>query len=80
MEFIPLISIALEALIATMALTAAFRGRPYLGGLALTFGIYVYYDLARHFAWERSETTLAIAFLVATISAFVSIMSIIRKA
>lgn len=78
MDVIPLISITLEAIIALVALYAAIKGRRYMVGLAVTFGIYVYYDLARLYAWETSEQVLQIMFLIATITAFVSVISMVR--
>ena len=42
-----IVSIILEAAITAIAILAARDGRPYLYGLAVTFGIYVLYDLAR---------------------------------
>ena len=41
------ISIVLEAPVAIVAVLAARKGKPYLYGLAFTFGAYVLYDLAR---------------------------------
>lgn len=75
---IPLLSIALETIIALLALVAALRGRPYMAGFAVTFGIYVYYDLARHYAWEANEQMLSLMFLVATLAALASVISIVR--
>ncbi len=79
MTIIPIVSIALEAVIAIVALYSAMRGRSYMAGLAVTFGIYVYYDLARHYAWATAEQTLQLMFLVATVAAFWSVMSIVRN-
>ena len=78
MSFLPLISIALEVLIALMALLIAVRGRAYMLGFALTFGVYVYYDLARYYSWEVAENLLSAAFFVATLSALVSMVGIYR--
>jgi hypothetical protein len=36
----------------------------YMIGFAITFGIYVYYDLARLYSWEVSESLLSSVFLV----------------
>jgi hypothetical protein len=78
MELIPIISIILEVLIAVLALVTAFRKRPYMIGLAITFGIYVYYDLARYYKWEIAESWLSVVFLIATLSALVSVVGILR--
>ena len=40
-------SIILEAAVAILAILAARKGKPYVYGLAFTFGAYVLYDLAR---------------------------------
>jgi len=79
MELIPLVSIVLEAVIALLALVFAFKGRPYLLGLVVTFGIYVYYDLVRHYGWESPENLLSVAFLIATVTALISVVYIIRN-
>jgi hypothetical protein len=42
-----IVSIALEAAVAVLAVLAARRGKPHIYGLAFTFGAYVLYDLAR---------------------------------
>jgi hypothetical protein len=78
MEMIPVVSIILEALIAVLALVIAFRKRPYMIGLAVTFGIYVYYDMARYYKWEIAESWLSVVFLIATLSALVSMIGILR--
>lgn len=76
MDIIPVVSIILEVIIAVLALVIAFRGRPYMVGLAVTFGIYVYYDLARHYEWAVSESLLSIVFLIATFTALMSLIGI----
>jgi hypothetical protein len=45
-------SIALEVAVAIVTVLAAVKGRPYLYGLALTFAIYVLYDLGRLLGWN----------------------------
>src|SRR4051812_29323700 len=47
-----IVSIALEAAVAILAVLAARRGKPYIYGLAFTFGAYVLYDLARLLHWN----------------------------
>ena len=79
MNIIPIVSIVLEFVIAVLALVAAFRGRAYMVGFAVTFGIYVYYDLARLYAWEVSESLLSSVFLVATVAALLSMIGIVKK-
>jgi len=80
MESINLISIVLEAVIVVFALMIALKKKLAYGwGLALTFLIYVFYDLARMQGWEVSNSIMALSFLVATISATVAIYSIYKK-
>jgi hypothetical protein len=47
-----LVSIVLEAAVAIIAVLAARKGKPYIYGLAFTFGAYVLYDLARLLQWN----------------------------
>ena len=65
------LSILLEVCVAVLFILAA-RGKgtrsPYTY-LAVTFGIYVWYDLARLLSWQVSASTTQIAFFIATISA-----------
>ena len=53
-----LVSIVLEAAIAVIAVLAARQGRPHLYGLALTFAIYVFYDLARFAAMDHRRNAV----------------------
>lgn len=72
-------SIALEAFIAVIFLMIAIRGRAFMFGLALTFAIYVAYDLARQFAWDVSPPFLIVGFFVATVSALYSAVKLYRR-
>lgn len=72
-------SIALEAIIALIFLLIALRGRAFMFGLALTFSIYVVYDLARQFAWDVPQPVLVIGFLVATLSALYTAVKLYRR-
>lgn len=79
MENINFISIILEAVVVIFGLMIAIKKRRGYGeGLALTFLIYVFYDLARLLGWQINDTFLSISFLVANISAVISIYSIYR--
>lgn len=64
-----LLSIVLEAAVAIIAILAARKQRPHLYGFALTFTIYVLYDLARFLSWNVEHGVLSGLFLVATLSA-----------
>jgi hypothetical protein len=74
-----IVSIVLEAAVAVLAALAARRGRPYLYGLAFTFAVYVFYDLARVRAWAIDTTLLSALFLLATISALVAVWGLYRE-
>jgi hypothetical protein len=68
-----IISIILEATVMAVAILAARDGRPYMYGLAFTFGAYVFYDLARLLHWDVEGSLLSGLFLIATASALVSV-------
>lgn len=72
------ISIALEVAVAVIAALAAAKGRPYLYGLALTFAIYVLYDLGRMLGWNVEGGILSLLFLVASASALVAVWGLYR--
>jgi hypothetical protein len=58
------ISIILEAAVAIIAILAARKGKPYIYGLAFTFGAYVLYDLARVLQWDVQGGVLSGLFLL----------------
>jgi hypothetical protein len=68
-----IISIILEATVMAIAVLAARDGRPYMYGLAFTFGAYVFYDLARLLRWDVEGPLLSGLFLIAAASAAVSV-------
>ena len=74
-----LLSIGLEAAIATIAVLAARKQRPHLYGLALTFTIYVFYDLARFLGWNVEHGVLSSLFLVATVSALYAVWALYKE-
>ena len=73
------VSIILEAVVAVIAVLAALQGRPYMYGLAFTFGAYVLYDLARLLQWQVDGLLLSGLFLLATIAALVAVWGIYRE-
>ena len=80
MQNVHLISICLEALIVVLALYFSVKKRRFSGlGFALTFGIYVFYDLAKYYSWQVDAATLNYAFLIATVSALLSIFAVYRR-
>ena len=62
-----------------LAVLAARRGKPYIYGLAFTFGAYVLYDLARLLHWNVQAGILSWLFLLATISALIAVWGLYRK-
>ena len=56
-----------------IAILAARAGRPYMYGLAFTFGAYVLYDLARFLRLDVEGALLSGLFLLATVSALVAV-------
>ncbi|MFH1284472.1 MAG: hypothetical protein ABIH78_02675 [Candidatus Peregrinibacteria bacterium] len=79
MQTLQIVSIVIEGLIAVIALACAFKKQPYMLGFTITFGIYVYYDLAKLYSWPTSPTILPIIFFIATLAALFSIVAIYRR-
>ena len=80
MAVLHLISILLEAVIVVIALLLAVgRKRLYGYGFALTFAIYVVYDLANQFHFAIAQNLLILVFFVATLSALISIWTLYRS-
>ena len=73
------ISILIEFAIAVLAILAARRGRPYLYGLALTFSIYVIYDLRRLMGATVEGAGFSTLFLLATLGALVAVLGLWRE-
>ena len=74
-----LLSIVLEAADVIIAVLAAQKQRPHLYGLALTFMIYVFYDLARFLGWNVEHGVLSSLFLVATVSALYAVWALYKE-
>jgi hypothetical protein len=74
-----LLSIALEAAIAIIAVLAARKQRPHLYGFALTFTIYVFYDLARLLGWNVEHGVLSSLFLLAAVSALYAVWGLYKE-
>jgi hypothetical protein len=71
-------SIVIEAAVAIVAMLVAVKGRPYLYGLALTFAIYVLYDLGRLLGWNVEKGILSVLFLLASASALFAVWGLYR--
>jgi len=75
-----LLSILLEFAIFILALKMVFEKKRYLGvAWAVTFGIYVFYDLAKGLNWGLPGSFLDTIFFLATASAFFAIWQLGRK-
>jgi len=67
-----ILSIILEGAVAVLAFMAARKRKPYLYGLAFTFGVYVLYDIARVVDVNVEAGILAVLFLLASLSALIA--------
>ena len=80
METLQLISITLEFIIVVVSLLLAIQKRRVYGwGFAITFAIYVFYDLANLYGWEVNAALLSVSFLAATLSALLAIQMLYKK-
>jgi len=80
MEIINYTSIILEAVIAVLGIAIALKRKNVYGwGIALTFSIYVFYDLSRISNWQISSTITSVSFLIATISALSAVYLIYKN-
>ncbi len=66
-----LLSIIIELIICVLGLRMVFEKRRYTGlCVAITFGIYVFYDLAKGLGWGMPASFMDTIFFMATGSAF----------
>jgi len=69
MNLLHLLSILLEVVVAALGAMLAIRKKKMYGWcIAVTFLLYVIYDLANLLAWNISQDTLYTIFFVATLS------------
>ncbi len=69
MNLLHLLSILLEVVVAALGMMLAISKKKMYGWcIAITFVLYVVYDLANLFAWNISQDTLYTIFFVATLS------------
>ena len=79
-DILQLVSIVIEAGACILSIALAVQKKLVFGWLfALTFGIYVIFDLARVTGSGVPDTSLAAAFLVASLSAIVALWLIYQK-
>lgn len=75
------ISIFIEAIVAIIGLLIVINKKKIYGwGIFLTFGIYVFYDIARLVELNIPETILYISFFIASISALWVVFTIYKGA
>ena len=72
-------AIIVECAVAVVAVLGALKGRPHLYGFALTFAIYVLYDVGRLLHWNVGEGVLSVLFLVASLSALVAVWGLYKE-
>jgi len=70
MDLVQLISIALELAVAGIAIAAGLKGKTYAYGFALTYGLYVFYDLSKLYDWAIPSGPITTIFFIATLAAF----------
>jgi hypothetical protein len=69
MNLLHLLSILLEVVVAALGMMLSIRKKKMYGWcIAVTFVLYVVYDLANLLAWNISQETLYTIFFVATLS------------
>jgi len=79
MNILQLVSIFVELLIVVISLVIAVNKKKIYGyGFALTFGVYVFYDLSRLFLLNIPEAVLTSVFFIATLSALFSIWKLYK--
>jgi hypothetical protein len=74
-----ILSIILEGAVAVLAFMAARKRKPYLYGLAFTFGVYVLYDVARVVDVNVEAGILAVLFLLASLSALIAVWGLYQE-
>ena len=68
-DFLQIIAVLLEVAVAVIALVIATRNRKTYGWcIAVTFGLFVLFDIGRIFALPVPDTAHALIFLVACVS------------
>jgi hypothetical protein len=72
-------AIIVEAAVAVLAILGALKDRPHLYGFALTFAIYVLYDVGRLLGWNVGEGVLSVLFLLAALSALVAVWGLYKE-
>ena len=81
MNLLHLLSILLEAVVAALGIMLATSKKKIYGWcIALTFALYVFYDLANLLALNISQDTLYMIFFMATLSILWAVWNIFLEA
>ncbi len=81
MDVLPTISIILEVVVAALGVAlAVYRKKAYGWFIALTFALYVFYDLANLVSLNISRDLLYLLFFAATVSILWAVWSIFLEA
>lgn len=80
MNIYHLASVLIEIIVILMGLKLALQNKGYGWFIALTFSIYVFYDLSRFISIGISEQILDISFLIASLSILWAFWQISKKA
>lgn len=79
MDGIQLVSILLEAVVAVVAIMVGMKGKSYAYGFALTYGLYVFYDLSKLYDWAIPSGPITTIFFVATLGALWGIWGLYQE-
>jgi hypothetical protein len=80
MNILQLISIGLEFFVAVLGILLAVRKKKVWGwAVLLTFGIYVFYDLANLLQYSASNAALRLSFFIATLSILMTFWQIYQE-
>jgi len=79
MEFLQHVSILIELVIASLGIAMIYKKKNYGWFFLITFGIYVFYDLAKMIGFSINQDILYISFFTATLSALILAWRIYEK-
>ena len=80
MEIFIIMALAAEVMAAILGLMIAIRNKKDFGwGIALTFSIYVFYDIVRFLALRVSEVLIGSLFFIASIAILWSVWRIYQE-
>lgn len=80
MNILQMISIGLEVIVAVLGILLAVRKKKAWGwAVMLTFGIYVFYDLANLLQYSASNVVLRLSFFIASLSILMTFWQIYQE-